>query len=271
MKDLRLHQTISSGLRGNRSRYGLGTPPPAAHVSYKQEMVGQQFGWVKIISPEKRWNRTMNHCYVLTQCTGCGSTQWTNYSNLRSGKSKGCQNCSQPRKIPLWLDRRLTAAKQRCENPRDPEYRNYGARGIRFDFASVTEAGLYLIGEHGGIPPREMQIDRIDTNGNYTRGNMQFVTRSGNQGNRRITVLSEFQQKYWPYSPSVVSRKLAQGMSRSAIIREARKAVREKRKNWRVISARLDFMISRMPDRITVLPYRAGLSTTAATAAPWAR
>jgi hypothetical protein len=38
---------------------------------------------------------------------------------------------------------------------------------------------------------------------------------------------------------------------------QAELAVREKRKNWRIISARLDFMTSEMPDDITVLPYRA--------------
>lgn len=44
MTDLQQHQTISYGLKGNRSQYHLEKPPPAAHVSYKQEMVGKQYG-----------------------------------------------------------------------------------------------------------------------------------------------------------------------------------------------------------------------------------
>lgn len=126
-------------------------------------MVGQQFGWVKIISSEKRWNKKQVHCYVLTQCDRCGSIQWQLYCSLKSGKSKGCQSCSQPRQIPLWLDRRLAAAKQRCENPNDGGYHNYGARGIKFAFTSVTEAGLYLI-KTFGLPPKELEIDRINNN-----------------------------------------------------------------------------------------------------------
>ena len=59
MKDSRQQQTISSGLRGNRGRYSLDSPPPAAHISYKPEMVGKQYGWVKIISSEKRVEREM--------------------------------------------------------------------------------------------------------------------------------------------------------------------------------------------------------------------
>ena len=79
-------------------------------------------------------------------------------------------------------------------------------------------------------------------------------------------MLSEFSQKYWQYNRSVVIRKLSGGMTREEIIADARQAVMERRKNWRIISARLDFMIYEMPDRVTVLPYRDTLSTTAVTA-----
>ena len=265
MKDSKPPLTISCGLKGNRSRYSLESPPPAAHISYKPEMVGEQYGWVKIISAEKRWNKPMNHCYVLTKCTGCGAIQWQNFSNLHCGKSKGCQGCSQARKIPLWLHRRLTAAKQRCENPCAHGYSNYGGRGIKFSFKSVTEAGLYLINVYG-LPERELEIDRIDNNGNYAPGNLRFVTHAENNRNKRCTVLNQFSQEYWPYTQSVVIRKLSQGLTRAEIIQDAETAVFEKRKNWKLISARLDFMTYEMPDDIIVLPYRESSSTTAATA-----
>jgi hypothetical protein len=228
-------------------------------------MVGEQYGWVKIISPEKRWNKNWNHCYVLTECQGCGSMQWQLLSSLQSGKSNGCQSCSRPRQIPLWLDRRLTAAKQRCENPNDPGYHNYGERGIRFRFSSVTEAGLYLI-ELFGLPNRNMEIDRIDTNGDYAPGNLRFVEHRVNCINQRRSVLGRFVQKYWPYSENVVIRKLSSGLTRDQIIQNAETSVSEKRKNWRIISARLDFMTYEMPEDITVLPYRDISSTIADTA-----
>lgn len=265
MEDLQQQQTISYGSRGNRSRYTLESPPPAAHVSYKQEMVGKQFGWVRIISPEKRWSAKMNRCYVLTQCVGCLSIQWQVLSNLTRGKSKGCQRCSQPRAIPMWLDRRLTAAKQRCENPKDGGYHNYGARGIRFAFSSVKKAGLYLIGEFG-LPDKEMEIDRIDNDKDYEVGNLRFATHKENNRNKRNTVLSEFKQIHWPYSYPVVIRKLSVGANRNRIIADAMKAVTERRKNWRIISARLDFMTYEMPESIIVLPYRENSYTTVDTA-----
>ncbi len=132
-------------------------------------------------------------------------------------------------------------------------------------FSSVAEAGLYLIGKFG-LPNREMEIDRIDTNGHYAPGNLRFVTHKTNCINQRRCVLSEFVQEYWPYSYPVVIRKLANGLTREEIIRDAETAVFEKRKNWRGISARLDFMTYEMPESITVLPYRDTSSITAVTA-----
>ena len=264
MKDSQLLQTTSSLSRGNRSPYNLESPPPAEHVSYKPEMVGGQYGWVKIISPEKRWSKKWNHCYVLTQCQGCGSIQWQNLENLKTGKSKGCQGCSQQRQVPKWLYKRLSAAKQRCENQNTKNYYNYGRRGIKFLFPSVQAACLYLM-EKFGIPEREMQLDRIDNNGDYAPGNLRFVTPTENKRNRRSTVLSQFDQKYWPYTRTVVTRKLSEGMTRYEIIEDAGKAVGKKCRNWHTISARLDFMTYEMPESITVLPYRGSWSTTAAT------
>ena len=255
MMGLEQQKTISYGSRGKKSQYNLEKLPPAEHISYNQEMVGEQYGWVKIISPEKRWAKNWNSCYVLTRCQGCGSIQWQDRGNLTTGKSKGCQACSQPRQIPRWLDRRLTAAKQRCTNPKDPEFKNYGERGIKFKFPSILEAGLYLI-EKFGLPKRELEIDRIDNDGHYERGNLRFATRIENASNKRNTVLTEFHQKYWPYARSVVIRKLSKGLSRDEIIEDAELAVFEKRKNWKGIEARLDFMIYEMPERITVLPYQ---------------
>ena len=255
MTDSPLPRTTSSSLRGNRGRYDLTTPPPAEHISLKPEMMGTQYGWVKIISPEKRWQKNWSKPYVLTQCQGCGAIQWQNLENLMSGGSKGCQACSQKKMIPSWLSKRLTSAKQRCENPKDKGYKNYGARGIKFDFPSVTIAGLYLVREFGPLN-RKMELDRIDTNGNYAPGNLRLADHRTNCVNQRRNVLSYYDPQYWPYARSVVTRKLSQGMTREEIIQDAEKAVFEKRKNWRGIQARLKSMTYEMPEDIIVLPYR---------------
>ena len=125
---------------------------------------------------------------------------------------------------------------------------------------------MYLI-DTFGLPDRELQIDRVDTNGNYEIGNIRFVNCQENNLNKRTTVLTRFEQIYWPYSYPVVIRKLSSGETRDEIIQDAETAVFEKRKNWRNILARLEFMTYEMPEDIIVLPYQDALSTTAAMAA----
>ena len=101
----------------------------------------------------------------------------------------------------------------------------------------------------------------------YAPGNLRFADHRTNCVNQRRSVLSKFEQKYWPYVRNVVVRKLSQGLTRDEIIQDAEKAVFEKRKNWKLIDARLDFMIYEMPEDIIVLPYRENSSTTAVTEA----
>ncbi|WP_220086584.1 hypothetical protein [Arcanobacterium haemolyticum] len=114
----------------------------------------------------------------------------------------------------------------------------------------------------------DLELARIDTNGHYEKGNLRFVSRAVNMANRRNTVLSHFEQRYWPYSRVVVTRKLSQGKSRQEIINDAHKAVAEKRKAWTLIQARLEFMTYSMSETIIVTPYRDTSWTTVATAAP---
>jgi len=238
------HRTTKYGPRskGNLGRYDSTTPPPAEHVSYAPDRVGLQYGWVKIINSEVRYTRKGWHTpMMLTECTGCGRQQWSNLERLRLGRSKGCQSCSSQRTLPRYLDQILTAAKQRCTNPNDPNWCRYGARGITFDFPSVTEAGLWILENLGGRPPKH-ELDRVDNDRGYAPGNLRWATRAQNQANRRNTILAEFHQGEWPYEERTTRRKLREGYTREQIIEQARLAVKEKRKNWRRIERRLQSM-----------------------------
>ena len=89
---------------------------------------------------------------------------------------------------------------------------------------------------------REMEIDRIDNNKGYAPGNIRLVTHRENCANRRITVLASWNPDEWPYARSVVVRKLRQGKTRDAVLSDAKKAVLEKRKNWKAIARKLASM-----------------------------
>ncbi|KKN60028.1 hypothetical protein LCGC14_0536150 [marine sediment metagenome] len=75
---------------------------------------------------------------------------------------------------------------RRCNNPAVHNYKNYGGRGIRNNFKSSTEFVEYVINELH-VDPRGLQVDRIDNDGNYERGNIRFVTAKVNMNNQECS------------------------------------------------------------------------------------
>ena len=72
-------------------------------------------------------------------------------------------------------------AKRRCLDVNKHNYKYYGFRGIQFKFKSPEE-----LEQHIGLPPTtKHQIDRIDTDGHYEPGNVQWSTPTENLRNRR--------------------------------------------------------------------------------------
>lgn len=65
--------------------------------------------------------------------------------------------------------------KDRCNNSKCVVYKNYGGRGIKCLFGSADEFVNYVLNKLK-IDPRGLQIDRIDNNGHYEPGNIQFLT-----------------------------------------------------------------------------------------------
>lgn len=76
--------------------------------------------------------------------------------------------------------------KCRCDNPSCGSYVNYGGRGIQNRFGSSDEFVDYVVNELQ-IDPQGLQIDRINNDGHYEKGNIRFVTAKKNLNNRRNT------------------------------------------------------------------------------------
>lgn len=70
----------------------------------------------------------------------------------------------------------MTGAKYRCNNPNSVSWDRYGAKGIKFLFASVEEAAKWIVVNIGARPSNNYTIDRIDGGRHYEPGNLRWAT-----------------------------------------------------------------------------------------------
>lgn len=83
------------------------------------------------------------------------------------------------REHPEWVS--WMSMKERCNRRSHPYYKDYGGRGISIEYATFQD----FFEDVGPKPSPEYEIDRIDNNGNYTKGNCRWVTHKQNCNNRR--------------------------------------------------------------------------------------
>ena len=169
------------------------------------ELKGKQFGKLTVISDTVRVREEL-----LTAKLHLPSTRKRKYA------------LDKPRRAPKWLVARIGNAKDRCENPNNPRYADYGGRGIRFCFDGPTDMALWLM-ERFDCTDRRMQIDRIDNNGNYEPGNVRMTTPSINGMNRRHQLkvkMLRFRQEHPEvrYADATLCNLISRGFSNEEIV-----------------------------------------------------
>lgn len=150
---------------------------------------------------------------IIVACA-CGAPEYRIESNnFKRFKSTRCDLCAKRagREKRFWrfagimpddehrrrLINRIGAAATRCNSPNDASYRNYGARGIRVHPAWIEDRGLFLqyVQTLPGWDDPALDMDRIDTDGDYAPGNLRFCTRRENTLNRRSIPILEAENR----------------------------------------------------------------------------
>ena len=73
------------------------------------------------------------------------------------------------------LQKRYHNIMRRCNDPRCKSYNRYGGRGIECRFNSF-EAFVDYVDFTLMVDPRGLHIHRMDNDGHYERGNIEFLT-----------------------------------------------------------------------------------------------
>jgi len=82
---------------------------------------------------------------------------------------------------------------QRCLNPKNTEYKNYGGRGITIyppwidDYVAFRD----YINQNLGPCPKDQTLDRINNDGNYEPGNLHWAPQSVQRLNARTPKLNQ--------------------------------------------------------------------------------
>jgi hypothetical protein len=88
---------------------------------------------------------------------------------------------SQHRLYNIW-----TSMRNRCRNPNDKSYKNYGGRGIDVD--SEWDDFIKFVSDMWPTYREGLSIDRIDNNAGYSFGNCRWATPKQQQNNIRKNV-----------------------------------------------------------------------------------
>ncbi len=161
------------------------------------DLVGQVFGRLTVLEklPKGQHNQILYRCLCE-----CGKEAKTTFSKLNSGHTQSCgclkEEVLLARNVKHGMRHTPTYAvyvvmKQRCTNPKDRSYCNYGERGI-----NVSEKWLESFENFFadmGEAPKGKSLERLNNEIGYCKENCAWVGRKQQARNTRRNRYLEFQ------------------------------------------------------------------------------
>lgn len=166
------------------------------------DLVGKRFGRLTVIERYGTYERTCGSKEPTWHCVcECGNTVVVLRTNLISGATLSCGCLQRERAARANTTHGLRNTRlskvwrnmlSRCYNPSNPDYKNYGGRGItvcdewRNNFEAFYEWAM-ANGYDEKAPFGKCTIDRINVNDGYHANNCRWVDMNVQANNRRVS------------------------------------------------------------------------------------
>lgn len=159
------------------------------------DITNKKYNHLKVIKLDHRDDKGI--LYWLCECD-CGNRKVVNGNSLKNGNIKAC-GCLQGGKTKYKYSNKKIYKKwqhmiSRCENKNDISFKNYGARGIKV----CNEWKNYDVFAKWSLDngfKENLELDRIDVNGNYEPNNCRYITNLENRRNKRNTLRYDYKGK----------------------------------------------------------------------------
>lgn len=158
------------------------------------DLSGQRFG--KLVVVERLFERKGYLSSVWVCTCDCGKEARVFMTNLKRGFTTSC-GCAQKEAVTKHglsstpEHRVWRGIKERCYNPKNERYSDYGQRGITMsdEWRDNFEA---FYRDMGPRPSPDHSIDRIENDKGYYKGNCRWATDEVQARNKRNNVLIEY-------------------------------------------------------------------------------
>jgi hypothetical protein len=161
-----------------------------------KDRAGEKYGRLTVLLRAPNKVEPSGAVRAMWKCVcECGNSLTVSGHALSKGHTKSC-GCLMKEKEPkhgmarTLAYRRWVSMVQRCTNPNNPRFKDYGGRGITVcdqwrDFSSfIADVGM---------PEPGKTLDRIDNDRGYEPGNVRWATLEEQQNNRRVNTRLTYQ------------------------------------------------------------------------------
>ncbi len=167
------------------------------------QIAGRKFGRLLVLSRAGN----CKHGNAMWNCIcDCGTVGVFKGRNLKIGKTKSCgcwllEQRRSPKKHGHTSRTKGTsseygawkAMRQRCENPNNPSWKDYGERGITV--CERWQSFANFIQDMGRKPSPNLSLERVHNDSGYEKGNCVWACRGVQNRNTRRNIILTFNGK----------------------------------------------------------------------------